>query len=121
MAKPDPFQLNIAAGTTGSITGPDITNAGGHRGVTVVVDTTVIGTGSWTVTIQGRDRGSGKYYTLLASAAISSNVTTRLTVYPGIPVVANVTASDVIPESFRVIVTGNANPVTGTISGCTLA
>lgn len=97
--------LASAARTT-TQTGADQTNRG-HRGIKVVVDTTVFGTGSVTVTIQGKDETSGKYYTLLASAAIVSVTTTAYTVYPGLPATANVSANDVLPSTWRLLVTAN--------------
>jgi hypothetical protein len=107
---------------TVTVNGIDQTNYNA-RGVTVVVVTTAIGTGSITVTIQGKDPGSGTYYTLLAGAAIVTNTTNRYTVYPsGIAAVANVTAVDSLPNTWRIIVTANnANPATYTVGGSTLA
>lgn len=117
-------QLN-AAGTTGATTtqtGPDMANTLGARGITVVLDTTVIGTGSLTVTVQGKDRASGKYFTLLAGAAVTTNVTNVYTVFPGATVTANVSANATLPEIFRVIVTANnANAATYTCGWSTLA
>ena len=113
--------LAIPAGATTTQTGPDLTNAG-ERGVTVTLDMTVVGTGSVTVTIQGKDPGSKKYYTLLAGAAVITNVTNRYTVYPGGTVAANVSASDSLPETWRILVTaGNANAATYTVGWSTLA
>jgi hypothetical protein len=87
------------------------------RGIVVVLDTTVIGTGSITVTINGKDPASGKYYLLLSGAAVITNTTNRYTVYPtGIAAVANVTAVDVIPEVVQIVVTANnANAATYTV------
>lgn len=114
--------LAIAAGATTTQTGPDIENNLGARGVVVVVDTTVIGTGSITLTIQGKDRVSGKYYTLLASAAIVTNVTTAYAVFPGATVTANVSANMGLPDVWRLLVTANnANAATYTVGFSTLA
>jgi hypothetical protein len=71
-----------------------------------VVDTTVFGTGSVTVTIQGLDPTSGKYYTMLASAAIVATGTVVLTVFPGAPV-GNVSANDQLPATWRLLATAN--------------
>lgn len=103
-------------GATTTQTFTDIQNVG-SRGIVVVVDVTAIGTGNITLTINGKDPQSGKYYLLLAGAAIAGNTTTRYTVYPtGIAAVANVTAVDVIPEVVQLVVTANnANPVTYTV------
>lgn len=114
------FALNIPAGATTTQTGPDMQNPD-NRGVSVILDTTVIGTGSVTLTIQGKDVASGKYYTLLAGAAVATNATNRYTVYPGAAVAANVSANDQLPAVWRILVTANnANPVTYTVGGSTL-
>lgn len=63
------------------------------------------------MSIQAKDPASGTYTTLLASAAIVTNVMTVLTVYPGLPVTTNVSANDVLPRQWRVsVVANNANP-----------
>jgi len=61
-----------------------------------------------TFTIKGKDPLSGKYYTLLASAAIVAASTVVLRVYPGLTAVANLVASDVLPLDWRVEVTHSA-------------
>lgn len=87
-------------------------NAPAARGIKVTVVVTAIGTGSITVAILGVD-ANGNAYTILASAAIVGNGTTVLTVFPGAPVTANVSANDEMPNKFQVNVTANnANPVT---------
>lgn len=118
---PQRGSLDIAAGATTTQTGPDLNNQC-DRGVTVILDMTTVGTGSVTLTIQGKDRRSGKYYTLLAGAAVITNSTNRYTVYPGLTAAANLVASDVLPDLWRVLVTANnANPATYTVGWSTLA
>lgn len=92
-----------------SSNGADNKKAPGNRGVKVVVDVTVApGVDTVTATIEGLDPVSGKYFTLLASAAIVAVSTVVLTVYPGIAVAANVSASDVVPDTYRVRFTHSA-------------
>lgn len=67
------------------------------KGIKVVINVTAQSGGSVTCTIQGHDILSGATWTLLASAAITTVSTVILTVYPGAPVSANVSANDVIP------------------------
>lgn len=106
-------------GATTSQNTPDLQNAS-HRGIKVVLDMTTVGTGSVTVTIQGKDAASGKYYTLLAGAAVTTNSTNVYTVFPGAPPTANVSANDQLPKTFRILVTANnANATTYTV-GATL-
>ena len=112
--------LTIPAGATTTQTGPDLTYPTA-RGVKVIIVTTAIGTGSVTVTIQGKDIASGTYYPLLASAAIVTNATTVLSVYPGAAVAANVSANDALPTTWRILCTANnANPATYTVGFSTL-
>jgi hypothetical protein len=104
---------------TATQNGADLANPDG-RGVKVVINTTAAGTSSNTYSIQGKIGGT--YVTLLASAAVSSNVVTTLTVYPGITATTNVSASDVLPRVWRVVcAAGNANPANFSIAACVLA
>lgn len=83
------------------------------RGIHIVLDMTTVGTGSVTLKIEGKDEVSGKYYTLLEGAAVITNTTNIYKIYPGATVAANLSASDVLPRTFRVTVTANnANPAT---------
>lgn len=85
------------------------------RGIKVTVNLTNVAAGpSITVTISGVD-AAGVKYTLLASAALVAAATTVLTVYPGAPVTANVSANDVLPRNFEIDVTAN-NANSGTYS-----
>lgn len=107
-------QILASAARTTTQTGTDQTN-NGYRGIKVILDATVNagGAGSITLTIQGKDSVSGKYYTLLAGAAVVTVTTNVYTVYPGLTAATNVTANDVLPDTFRILVTANnANPVT---------
>jgi hypothetical protein len=107
-----------AVGATASQNSPDLTNADGS-GVQVFVNTTVIGTGSITVAIQGKDAGSGTYYTILSSAAIVTNVFTVLTVYPGVTAATNASVSACLPRVWRILVTANnANPANYSVGAC---
>lgn len=104
--------LLASAARTTSQTGDDQTNYNA-RGLQVVLDMTVVGTGSVTLTIQGKDVASGKYYTLLAGAAVTTNSTNVYKVFPGSTVTANVSANDVLPRTWRIITTANnANSAT---------
>lgn len=90
-----------------------------QRGVTLTVDITAIAgtTPTITVFIEGYDESSGKYYPILTSAALSAVGTNVLTVYPAIAAVANVSASAVLPEAWRVrwAIAGTTPTVTATI------
>ena len=74
--------------------------------VHVIIDVTAVtATPALTVKIQGKDPLSGKYYDLLVSTAIATVSTTVLKVGPGLPVAANLSANDMVPSIWRVIVT----------------
>jgi hypothetical protein len=93
-----------------------------HHGLHLVVDITAIATGNLTVTIQGKDQASGKYYTILASAALAATGTTVLRVYPGMTAAANVATNDILPATWRVqAVMAGGGSVTATIGGSLLA
>lgn len=111
----DTAALVTATGATTTQTGADQTNYNG-RGVKVVLDMTVVGTGSVTLTIQGKDVASGKYYTLLAGAAVTTISTNVYEIGPGLPATANVSANAQLPRTWRVLVTANnANATTYTV------
>lgn len=102
--------LAASAARTATFTSTDQTNVQ-WRGVHVIVDITAFTSGTWTVTIQGKDPVSEKYYTLLTGAALAGTGTTVYKVYPGIVAVANASVPDFLPKTWRVVVTGAATPV----------
>ena len=107
--------LITASAVTTTQTAADQTNYTG-RGLIVVLDMTTVGTGSVTLTIQGKDAASVKYYTLLSGAAVTTNSTNVYYVYPGAPVTANVSASYPLPHTWTVKVTANnANSTSYTV------
>ena len=101
-----------SAARTATTNSGDLINYDG-RGLFVVVDVTNAGTGSITLTIQGKDAVSGQYYTLLVGAAITTVSTNVYRVYPGLTASANSVASDILPRTYRLLVThNNANSIT---------
>lgn len=103
--------LASAARTT-TLNSGDLTNYNG-RGCHVVLDVTNAGTGSITLTIQAKDALSGQYYTLLAGAAVTTVSTNVYKVFPGATAVANAAANDILPRTYRILVThNNANSIT---------
>lgn len=101
-----------SAARTATTNSGDLTNYNG-RGLHVVVDVTSAGTGSITLTIQAKDALSGQYYTLLAGAAITTVSTNVYKVYPGLTASANAVASDILPRTYRLLIThNNANTIT---------
>jgi hypothetical protein len=81
----------------------------GNRGVHVIVDVTAApGVDTVTPKIQGYDPVSGTYYDLVVGAAIVAASTVVLKVYPGITVAANLSVSDFLPLTWRVVMTHSA-------------
>ena len=101
---------------TQSVSSEDFENLH-YRGVKVVVDVSDLSnTPDITVSIEGHDPVSGKYYEILKSASITAVGTTIMTVYPGIEAVSNVSASDVLPRYWRVsVVHDNSDSITYSI------
>jgi hypothetical protein len=113
--------LAIPAGATTTQTSPDFQNPGA-RGVKVVLNMTVVGTGSVTLSIQGKDKVSNSYYTLLAGAAVTTNTMNIYTVFPQAPATANVSANAELPATWRIVVTANnANAATYSVGFSLLA
>lgn len=105
--------LLASAARTTTQTSADITNYNGMTALIVVLDMTNVGTGDVTVTIEGKDSASGKYYTLLAGTNITSNSTNRYRVGPNLAAATNSVAQDYLPRVFRIVVTANnANSAT---------
>lgn len=85
----------------------------GCQYLNVVLDMTTVGTGSVTLTINGKDPASGKYYLILSGAAVTSNTTNRYKVGPTVTASANAIAQDYLPKTIQLVVTANnANSAT---------
>lgn len=99
---------NITAIATASRTATNnsgiIINSG--KGCNIVIDMTAItATGSVTFKMEGYDPTSGKYYTILESAAVTTVSTNVLKILPSITEVANETISNSLPQNIRVTAT----------------
>jgi hypothetical protein len=106
-----------SAARTASADSADLTNPYA-RGVVVTIDATAAtATPSVVFTIKGKASLSGKYYTILASAAITGTGTTVLRVYPGLTATTNLVASDVLPPVWIVsAAAGDADSLTYSVS-----
>lgn len=106
-----------SAARTATADSSDFTNPDA-RGLHLIIDvTSVTLTPSVVFTISGKDPLSGKYYTLLTSAAITATGTTVLKLYPGLTAAANTVASDVLPRTWRVTAThGDTDSITFSVS-----
>lgn len=75
---------------------------GANALVVYISVTAVTATPSVVFNIEGYDKASGTWYTILASAAVATVTTSRLRVVPGGAVAANVSADDILPETIRI-------------------
>lgn len=98
--------LLASAARTATTVSDYVTNVVNGQQLAVVIDVTDVGedSPSITATIQGFDPTTGKTWTILASAAISTVSTTVLRVSPHLTASANAIAKDIIPGMFRVSV-----------------
>lgn len=92
-----------------------------HESAHVVIDVTVVpGVDTVTVTLEGKDPASGKYYTLLASTAILTVSTVVMRVGAGLVAVGNLVANDELPATWRVKVTHSGSGNFTYSVGCNL-
>lgn len=106
VVQPEELTILVSASRTATQTSLDIpTN--GCQTVNVVLDMTTVGTGSVTIAINGKDSASGKYYLLLAGAAVVTNSTNRYKVGATVAASANVAAQDYVPNIIQIVVTAN--------------
>lgn len=103
--------LASSARTTTQISA-DLVNYNG-RFIHVIVNVTSAGTGSITLTINGKDPASATYYPLLVGAAITTNSQNVYRIGVGLTAAANSVANDFVPRIFQFVVTANnANTMT---------
>lgn len=104
--------LLASASRTTTQTSADITTYN-LSGISVFLNMTVVGTGSVTVTINGKDPASGVYYNILTGAAVVTNVGNLYRIMPGIPAAANKDVNAYLPRIIQIVVTANnANAAT---------
>lgn len=88
-------------------------------GLDVLLNITAITGTTATITlfVEGKDPASGTYYTLLQGAGKTATGFTRIFLFPGAPVTANVSANDDLPQTWRVrwTITGTTPSVTCSI------
>lgn len=99
--------LASAAQTSASVVTADQSNKY-YRGLHVIINVSAYAAGNYTPRIQGKSPLTGAYYDILVGTAISATGTTILKVYPGIATLANGAASDLLPATWRVTMTGAA-------------
>lgn len=104
--------LTSSARTT-TLSSSDLTNTHG-KGIHIILDITdLANTPSITLKIEGKDTLSGKYYTILESASITTVSVNIFKVHPNLTATTNLIANDIIPKTFRITMThGNTDSIT---------
>jgi hypothetical protein len=102
-----------SAARTATVSSADLINSSG-KGIHVILDVTIDpAAASITLTIEGKDPASGKYYPLLVSAAVNSVITNVYRVHPDLTASPNLIVNDFVPKTFRVTLThSNADSIT---------
>ena len=110
-------QIYASAARTATPTAVEV-NTRRFRSMVIVLDATAItSTPSVTIALDRKDNASGKYVNILTSAAIATVSTNTIRIGLGLPVTANVSANEPLPNVVRVTIThGNANSITYTVS-----
>lgn len=102
-------QSYASAVRSATFVGDDNRKVPGSRGCKVTLNLTAVpGTDTVQPIIEGKDRVSGAYYPILTGAAQVATGVYVLTVLPGAAVTANVSASDALPDTYRVRVVHSA-------------
>lgn len=113
--------LLASASRTTTQTSGDIQTYG-MKAITAILDMTVVGTGSVTISINGKDPASLKYFPILAGAAVITNSTNVYQVGPGLTNATNLVANAFLPHVIQIVVTANnANPATYSVGYSMLA
>lgn len=101
--------MAAAAQTAAQVNSADITNKYYH-GTHLVITISGYVSGSYTLTLQGKNLTTGSYYDLLVGPAMAANGQTVLKLYPGITGSANGAANDFLPQTWRVQLNGTGSP-----------
>jgi hypothetical protein len=109
--------LLASAARTATVNSDDREDPTSQSAHVIVNVSAVTATPSIVVTIQGKDSVSGAYYDLLASPAITATGTTVLKIGQGLAATPNGSASDFLPEVWRVrVVHGDADSITYSVA-----
>ncbi len=93
-------------------------NSRAERGGHFIINVTAANaTPSVVPTVEAYDAASDTWYVILTGAAITATGKTVLKVYPGITVAANVSVSDLLPQTWRLVMThADADSITYTVA-----
>ncbi len=104
-ARPDGIDVFESAARSGTTNSADMSPPSPQwKGVRVFIKQTARSTGNTNdISIKIKNSLTGDYYTLLAAAQITGATSEQvLTIFPGIAVAANVSASSVISDFFKI-------------------
>jgi hypothetical protein len=90
------------AARTATTTSRDFKNDGGQGAIVTIDVTAATASPSVVFSIERKDPTSGKYATILDSAAITGTGTTVLRIHPELTAAANTVAKDMMPAIWRV-------------------
>ena len=107
-----------SAARTATLNSADFINYNA-KGLHVVINVTALTAAPSIVPfIQGKDPISGTYYDILEGLPITTTGINIIKVYPGISAVVNVSASDLLPRTYRVrLEHANGNSITYSVAG----
>jgi hypothetical protein len=114
----DPIVLYASAARTATPTAVQSSNVHGERGGHFVINVTaVVDTPSVVPTVDGYDPGSDSWYNLLTGDAITATGTTVLKIYPGIGAIPGGAAPDILPDTWRMVMThADADSITYSVT-----
>jgi len=107
-----------SAARTATLNSADFVNYNA-KGLHVVINVTALAaTPSIVPFIQGKDPVSGTYYDILEGLPITTTGINIIKVYPGISAIVDVSASDLLPRTYRLrIEHGDADSITYSVAG----
>lgn len=102
-------QIYPSAVRNATFVGDDNRKVPGSKGATFVLTVTAVpGVDTVQLVIEGKDRASGTYETLLTGAARVATGQDVFTIYPGITETAGIDLSDPLPDVYRIRVVHSA-------------
>lgn len=97
--------LTSAARTATPVNTTDQTNVA-YSSAHIIINVSAYTAGNYTPHVQAKDPVSGTYYDILVGTAISATGITILKIGPGIGAIANGSAQDFLPKTWRVSMVG---------------
>lgn len=109
--------LLASAARTVTTSSSDVNNTS-YRGAHILVNVTSFTSGTWVLTVEGKDPVSATYYTICTGPTISATGLTIVKVYPGLfatvdgatIIVSPAVCGDFLPRTWRITMTGATSP-----------